>query len=334
LKSTPFLTLRKEDKMKEDKKNRWQEPELDVQASELTRMFYGNNHFQSIRGKLAGKFIDVACGPLYEKNELKSRTKGKEGVEKFFKSVSLVAEKIGVLERQGMFQAAKEVRKALADPNHCMLGEIESFKDISPVTMVMFEAKITLCFLSKHIFDGNFKVRDIPRKVRRAISVKAYNDRFYAEYVFENLKNLFVPYWKKIEKNSPEIWKGRRYYNPFRLLPLPEDRIEERKQMKFLIGGFAQFFMASKEEIERLLTPEECAKTAFWEFNLPRDFLDTSKFFETGLHLATEHSYWQRMRASFCSLDTSFGRGAIFNPGMSYHCFDRQSEKFKGTRLI
>ncbi|MFA6160443.1 MAG: hypothetical protein WC678_05175 [Parcubacteria group bacterium] len=330
--------------MKTKKTEEWQEPELDVQAMELTKMFYSNSHFSNVRGQLEGDFMKIAFGPMYKtEGELKSRTQGKKDVRSFFDSFFWVQEKIGQLERLGMHQAAQEVREALLDPRYVMLGEVDNLKNIVPVTLVMFEARLALSFLTKPLYKKHFLAKDIPRWVRRSF----IQPHIFGEYatwkkigmdsVFSALQTLYrETYWERFDDKAHDLWQNRRRYSGcYKILPNSlKEKDEETNQTKWLGGGgFTEILQAPKEEILQLLTHEEQKRTAIWEFKLPKNYLD-HRWFSVGLHLFAEHPYWQKMRLPFCSSNVSFGRGAILNPGEAYNCFDEQSKRFKGTRLI
>jgi hypothetical protein len=331
-----FFTLKKENNMNNKDVGKWEQPGLDEQADTLREMFYGKTHFSNIRGQLKGDFLKVAFKSMYDREGvLKSRTQGQKDVRDFFNSFIWVQERIALLERRGMHQAAEEVRKALLYPWYKMIGETDTLENITPVTMVMFEAKTTFAFLTAPINEGYIKTKYLSREIRRKMRYCINEDRFYVRSVFEDLKENYEQYLKKIKVNAPEIWGSKNYIFSFMLLPM-KDKKEREEKKKYCFDGIAQIFLASRNEIEQLFTPEECAKTAFWEFSLPAHFIHPEPYhdFNIGLHLAAEHPYWQKMRAPFCSSNISFGRGAVFDPGEAYNCFDEKSEKFRGTRLL
>lgn len=302
----------------------WNQPELEEQAETLARMFFGNKHFESIRGRLNGPFVKIVCGLLYDENKiLKSRTKGSADTEKFLASVSWVQEKIGQLERKKMFQAAKEVREALITPNYFMLGE-KNLPKKTTITLVMFEAKLTLKVLSLPIKWQRYGFGGLPRKLRRTLNCFDSHGGIYQKYVFDGLRVLYAPYLEKITRNSPKIWITRNYVRCLK-------NISEINETE-ITHGIMQVFNATQKEIMSVLDSEENKRTAFWEFQVP--YYDIRNFPKVGLHLSAEHPYWQKLRGKFCSLNTSFGRGAVYQPGESYNCFDQKSKVFKGTRMI
>lgn len=260
------------------KKTTWQQPSLEEQAAKLTEMFYGNEHFENVRGKLAGDFLTVACRPLYNKeNVLKSRTKGAQDTRNFFNSFAWVQEHIGVLERIGMHQAATEIKTALLQPDYRILGEAELLSTLVPMTAIIFEAPLTLCVLNKSIHENCFKTRDIPIKVRKKLlfsyEFRAAEKLIHHRTIFEGLERLYDPFREILKQHLQGQWQAYRYS----CVKLPVSPEENKNRKKYVFGGIIHLVRAKREEVLQLLTPEQQKKTASWEFELPEAFFQSAK---------------------------------------------------------
>jgi hypothetical protein len=317
----------------------WQQPELVEQTAKLAEMFYGNTIFDSIRGQLNGDFLTVARTPLLDEHgKLKSRTQEKKDVRKFFDSFAWVQERISTLERLGMLQAVDEVRTALLRPGYQMLGEAKLLDTLVPMTAIIFEAPLTLCVLNRSIHEKCFKTKDIPAKIRKILlhphEFKTAGKLIHNRTIFERLETFYDPYKKKLTHLMPKRWWS--YCYSCASLPISQEDSKDRS--KYVFGGIIHLIQATREEILQLLTDEEQKKTASWEFELPESFFSQHKInlkkLEIGLHLREENTFWSKMRPKFCSINDSFGRCAVINPGEAYKCFDRQSTKFLNTRLL
>ena len=150
---------------------------------------------------------------------------------------------------------------------------------------------------------------------------------FYVD-ILEALTQLNEPMLEKVKQRIGQ--KSAKYVDLSESIVLPHNR--RTQLIKRIPDTFAFAFYTKKENVLKCFSHEEQSKIAAWQFDLPK--ISANRTLVFGLHLRAEHDYWQRKRAPLCSLNTACGYGAIAYPGEAYHCFDKKSERFKGTRIL
>lgn len=305
--------------------------DLDTQRLKLIATFGGNMDFRNIRGKCGGDFLAVTDARMENGDGTAMVPSAGVGNLKYFlTSFANVRGKIAQLNRDGFTLAAHEAREALERPGYRMLGETEPFEVTIPITLVMFNPRVTLKVLAqKHTREPHWcKIEEVPKEVpipsyRNYGGIIAYKD------LLDSLHDLNERMFGKLKERPGKHIHHRDMYHSVVLPNVPKD------QSSKLAYGTVFACYATKSNVLRRFTKKEQEQITIWQFNLPKMYAGQEEHhLYFGLHKQEEHARWQRIRAPFCSEDILHGYGAIAYPGEAYHCFDERSKKFEGTRIL
>lgn len=311
--------------------------DLDAQVEKLTETFGGNTDFENVRGKCGSRFLIVTDARMQnDDGTAMAPSAGVESLKKFLTSFANIKNKIAQLERDEYTLAAHEAREALERPGYRMLGETEPFEEMVPVTLVMFNPHLVLPILTLP------KVPDIPDSFINAelpgeVQGDSWRTYWSESQVYMKLskqKEVFTGKLKKHFADEDIYEEFLRKSSLGKSSVLPHKRGQTQKEQWFK-HFFALVFHDVKSNVLRHFSHEEQKHIATWQFYLPKIYARkrTSRI-QFGLHLEAEHTYWKKIRLPFCSAESNHGYGAIAYPGEAYHCFDKRSERFKGTRIL
>ncbi|EKD23590.1 MAG: hypothetical protein ACD_81C00216G0001 [uncultured bacterium] len=304
--------------------------DLDEQMEKLV-VIAGDDNFKFIRERCGGDFLAVLDAEMKGADGLpKAPSRGVEELKKFLDATAIIRGKIAQLERDGFMIAGYEIRKALTYPGYRILGEIHPLAKTVPVTLVIFNPKLTLTVLGKsHPTEPQWlNAEDVPKE----LVLRAYGSRdlIFREDLLRTLRSYNQPLEGGLEKRLPKKYEVCRKFETSALLP-NNPKMPTEVEGKGL--GFAYY--TKKSTILRCFTKKEQEQIAVWQFYLPKQYAGYKAHeLYFGLHKQEEHAGWQNKRAPFCSTNTSNGYGAIAYPGEAYHCFDKRSARFKGTRIL
>lgn len=315
--------------------------DLQLQADLLETTFGGTqrDNFNLVRGMCGNKLLTVTDVIMRDENgSPKALSHGVKDLKAFFDALAIIRNKIAQLERDGFTLAAHEAREALKRPGYRMLGEIKSFKETVPVTLVVPNPKYTLAALTARVaFEGvedeEWVVKnDLPKDLHLEFYTKECDGHSTYD-VFRRIYQLSEPLIKQLFRAIPK--KCITVEPPRSSIHLPYFSLQKRGCRKMPNNILTFAFCAPKEVILRCFSHEEHEKIALWEFNLPKTYIrKRSEKLCFGLHAEAEHAYWRKTRAPFCSTNVAHGYGAIAYPGEAYHCFDERSKRFKETRIL
>ena len=307
--------------------------DLDVQTEKLA-LIAADEHFRFIRERCGGDFLAVLDAEMKGTDGLpKAPSRGVEELKKFLDATAIVRGKIAQLERDGFTIAGYEIRKALTYPGYRMLGETEPFAKTTPITLAMFHPEVTLQVLARmHRADQYWcKIEDVPKDLYLPFHRRSGEVIFFKE-LLDSLHDLNAPMFTKLERSIGKTKRINRIRNLSESVILPNRFKKQRTKISY---SFAVICYAQKNVVLRCFTKKEQEQIAVWQFNLPKAYAGKAEHhLYFGLHLEAERNYWLNKRRPFCSSNTFHGYGAIAYPGEAYHCFDKKSERFKGTRIL
>lgn len=316
--------------------------DLDEQAEKLKTTFGGNLDFKAIRGRCSGELLSVTDAVMHaDDGTPKAPSHGVDDLKRFLTSFANIRGKIAQLERDGFTLAVHEAREALEHPGYRMLGETEPLEETIPVTLLIFEPELTLWLLTQE--SGVYFTRTwlntaaVPSTIWERLFEKSldlkYYDKVSASDIYKTLWGINEPLRNKLSAARKGRFDCENGTSMAISVTLPDPQGE--KDSKIGLGYFALALYKKRNAIMRCFTHEERKRIAAWQFHLPKAYAGKEEHhLYFGLHLVAEHEYWLRKRNPFCSSNIVNGYGAIAYPGEAYHCFDKKSERFKGTRIL
>lgn len=306
--------------------------DLQLQAEKLFETFGGAQltNFKRVREQCGDKLLNVTDAIMRTKDGTqKAPSAGTEDLRAFFDALVIIRNKIAQLERDGFTLAAHEARKALECPGYRMIGENEPFETTVPVMLMMVNPELTLSVLAKKHEHHWCNIEDVPKGLNMT-TYQAHRGVVWRTDLFKQLHYRNAPLFEKL-KGRPAKHIHHRSMDQSIVLP---DKENVQRTKIGVRATFACACDASKGRVLSRFTKAEQEHIALWEFELPKVYTEEGNHISFGLHKEKEHARWQRLRKPFCSTNIINGYGAIAYPGEAYRCFDAQTKRFEGTRIL
>ena len=306
-----------------------------------------NAHFNRLRKHgLGGNFIPTMKRCLKdETGVLKAPSRVAEDVKFFTSSLPVVFSKLAQLKRDDCLWAAREVEKALSNPNYRFVFEHENNADTVPITLIMFEAELALYFVNKDRinrwedgFEGGapndrelISLEDAPSNLSHLGGTWGFNKPYtFGCVVAQFIEKLSEPHLATLEKFGKKYQDSRRKdFNRGSIVP--DDR------QKKSVSGFPIVcaFIAEQKDILREISRSVQKRLASWHLKLPKTAVENGlENLSIGLFPESEHAFWKMRRELFCSSSVSFSYGVIAFPGEAYNQFNDSQKENIDRRIL